>query len=102
MIFINPEKDVIKRLLTKIQMIMEKQVINNLYMDRVKCTDLPQPFMFNIGKNIQLLTLKTCFFPQPTKSHLIKQINQSSTIRKIDLEDTEMKDVASLTLNNKA
>ena len=102
LIFINPEKDVIKRLLTKIQMIMEKQVINNLYMDRVKCTDLPQPFMFNIGKNIQLLTLKTCFFPQPTKSHLIKQINQSSTIRKIDLEDTEMKDVASLTLNNKA
>ena len=80
---------------------MRNQAINDLLVNIVKCTDLPQKLAFNISKHIQSLTLEWCDFPSQTMNHLMEQIDQCSTLRKIDLGSTSLEDVSSLTLSNK-
>ena len=67
----------------------------------VRSTDLPQKFELNISKHIQSLFLTGCDFPSQTMNRLMEQINECSTLRKIDLYLTNLEDVSSLTLSNK-
>ena len=97
----NPDKAVTQSLLSSCQVIMRNQAISNLHIDLVKSTGLPQTFVFNISKHIQSLTLNWCHFPSQTLNHLIEQINECSTLREIDVQGTNLKDVSSLTLSNK-
>ena len=97
--FVNLKKA--QSLLSNCQVIMKNQAINNLFMQNVEHTDFPQTFAFNISKYIQLLTLERCDFPSQTLNHLMEQINECSTLRKIDLQYTTLRSVSSLTLCNK-
>ena len=104
-LIISPEPNVFEALKQKIfsicQGIMRNQAVNNLFVANVESTDLPQTFAFNISKHIQILNLKWCDFPSQTLSHLMQQINECSTLRKIDLQCTTLQSVSSLTLSNK-
>ena len=86
--------------LSKCQVIMRNQAINDLLVKDVKSADFPQEFAFNISKHIQLLMLERCDFPSQILNHLMQQINESSTLRKIDLQCTTLQSVL-LTLSNK-
>ena len=95
------DKAVKQGLLSNCRVIMRNQALSDLFMDRVKSTDFPQKFAFNISKHFQSLTLKWCDFPSQTLNHLMEQINKCNTLRKMDLLDTSLEAVSSLTLSNK-
>ena len=56
---------------------------------------------FNLSENAQSLVLKSCCLPSQPLKHLIHKLSECNTIRIIDLSNTNLEAVSSLTLSNK-
>ena len=88
MSIIKPHVTVTKDLLSICHRICQHQAVRNLYMECVRCVDLPEPPVFTLSKSTESLEIISCQLPTETLSHLIQQINGCSALRVLDLSYT--------------
>ena len=88
MSIIDPDPSVTENLLSICHRICQHQTVRNLYIDGIRCEDLPH--VFTINKNTESLTIRSCKLPTETLSHLMQQINDCSPLRVLDLSATTL------------
>ena len=96
-----PAKTVGKTLISVCKTICEHQAIRELYLRQVDWYFVPDTDVFNLSKTAQSVTLVHCELPSQTLNHLIQQINESKTLRKINLRGTRLVGFSLLRLSNK-
>ena len=96
-----PYELITKSLLSAIHSICQYQTVNDLDMAFFRCRDVEEGGVFNISKNAQSIKLHKCSLPSETLNHLIQQINDCNTLRKISFHSTDLGLESSLILTNK-
>ena len=91
MSIINPYPSVTNNLLSICHRICQHQAVRKLILWNITCEDLPEPHVFTISRNMELLRIYYCELPKETPSHLIQQINQYSALRVLDVYKTPLR-----------
>ena len=73
-----------KSLLSTIRNIGQFQTVNDLEVANFRCYDVEEYKVFNISKNARLFKLHSCTLPPEILNHVIQQINDCNTLRKIN------------------
>ena len=81
---------VAENLLSICHRICQHQTVRNLYMECVRCVDLPEPHVFTISKNTESMQITECKLPAETLTHLMQQIKGCSALRVLDLSWTTL------------
>ena len=97
----SPDLAVTNSLLVAYQQISENQPIVDLHMFKVSWKYYSESGGFNLRINAQSFILQCCCLPSQPLMHLIHKLSECNTIRKIDLSNTNLEAVSSLTLSNK-
>ena len=97
----SPNYSVTKSLLSACRIISQQSPITDLYMYRLRCHDEIEPDVFNLSRQAVSVTLWCCTLPSPVMNHLLHQVSECSTIRRIDLLETNLSDITYVTVSNK-
>ena len=82
---IKPHVTVTKDLLSICHRICQLQAVRDLDILGIRCVDLPEPHVFTLSKNTELIKIINCELSIQTLRHLVQQINRCSTLRVLDL-----------------
>ena len=96
-----PDSASTKSVLATCHKISQHQSITDLWIQEVKCYNLPEPCVFNMSKNARSLTLIHCILPTQTLIDLIQQISECNTMLKVHLNLICFSNISPLMLNNK-
>ena len=97
----SPDPAVTNSLLVAYQQISENQPIVDLHMFKVSWKYYSESGGFNLRINAQSFILQCCCLPSQPLMHLMHNLSECNTIRIIDLSNTNLEAVLSLTLSNK-
>ena len=92
---------VAKSLLSACRTVSQRSPISDLWLHGLKCDDVIEPDVFNLSHQAVLIRLGTCNLPPPVMNHLLHQAFNSSTIIRIDLHNTNLSGMTSVTVSNK-
>ena len=96
-----PNLAVTNSFLVLCQRISKYQPIVGLHMFGVSSKYQSETDGFNLSENAQSLVIKSCRLPAQPLNCLMQKLSVCNTIHKIDLSNTSLEDVLSLTLSNK-
>ena len=97
----SPNTAVTNSLLVACQRISKYQPIVDLHMFEVSWKYQSESDEFNLSENAQSLIMQSCCLPSQPLKCLIHKLSECNTIRIIDLSNTNLEAVSSLTLSNK-
>ena len=94
---VKPAADVSINLLTVSRSISQKQPISDLYVDELKCDNFKEADVFNMSRDVFSVRVYNSSIPYLTLDHLCRQLSHSSTLCRIDLSETSLKEIESHT-----
>ena len=98
----NPSFDVQRNLLRIFQRISEQAAITDLCISDLKCDEQANDEVFNISSQAVSVTLRNCTSPSHMIDHTVYQLSDCNMLNTLDLNFTNLTDVTSLTISNKA
>ena len=87
-------------LLNTIQTISKLQPIRHLFIRDVNCEQFEKADVFHMSNKCENILLWDCVLPSLTLDHLFQQISSCSTLQTIDVRDTNLGHMESLSLQN--
>ena len=86
--------------LNAIRRISQLQPIHDLWVFDLTCNEPTITDIFTMSKTPLSINLANCVFPATILDHLLQQISTSSTLNRIDIHGTSLKDIKCLSLQH--
>ena len=99
-VVLSTRSDNTKSLLDTIRRISKLQPIRQLWIRDVYCKQFEKEDMFDMSHKCEVIHLWDCVFPSSTLDHLFQQISSCSTLQIIDVRETNLGNMESLSLQN--